>query len=146
MTTMQLGDVTAVLAKTWATVDDIVKVLDKADYWSRDFKNKALERSKKVEVRRLMRANRGEDGLPVFPSVTELDAEGKLVRRYKQIALFNLDDFKKVIHYHLEQSDHHKDIAKVYANRCEKQLNYQLDLFDADLKHKPVKGKGSRPR
>jgi len=54
----------------------------------------------------------------------------------KQELLFDMEDYKAVVNYHANLSNHHRTMAKGYADRCEQKHKVQLSLWDLDEKNK----------
>jgi hypothetical protein len=55
-----------------------------------------------------------------------LDEKGEPERVYKQEMLFDPEDYKKVVKYHLGLSEHHKNRAAGYIDRCARKHGPQL--------------------
>jgi hypothetical protein len=118
----------------WHTIDELVSILDESGYWEDGFRAKALANAKKTHVRGMIRKLKDKDGFPLFPSVRITDAEGVTRRVYKQELLFDVEDYKAVVNYHANLSNHHRTMAKGYADRCEKKYEVQLSLWDIEEK------------
>ncbi len=115
----------------WATVDEIIKRLDGADYWDREFRNRALLNEKKKEVRRQMKSLKDADGMPVFANVVVPDEEGGEKHVYKQETLFDVGDYEQTITYHVSAGQHHIDMAVRYRGRALARFQVQIPLpFD----------------
>ena len=114
----------------WQTIDDLVAICDQAGYWEVDFEYRALTNAKKMRIRKVISKLKDKDGFPHFPSVTILDDEGKRKRVYKQELLFDVEDYKTIVNYHARLSNHHRDMAKGYVKRCERNHKVQLSLWD----------------
>lgn len=100
----------AAKVQDWMTVDDLVALCDHEEFWSLDFVENALADLKKVAVRRLVRMKRwqDDDGRPIeLVSIVQRDVEtNKSTRAYKQLALFEVDDFIQVIADRRERRDY----------------------------------------
>lgn len=58
------------------------------------------------------------DGVPRYASIVRLDAAGREVRLYKQVALFDVDDFAAAIGYHRDEALSHMRAAAALTKRC----------------------------
>ena len=59
-----------------------------------EYREKALRRLVAQDLRKFINRERGADGLPIMLSVVDVDDEtGQAVRRYKQLDLFNREDY-----------------------------------------------------
>lgn len=116
--------------EAWLSIDDIAERCDAEGFWSDEWLAGALERAKKYELRRLLRAVEGDDGFPMYASITVTDEEGSETRLYKQEALFDVEDYVVVIKYHEKVAAHHLDRARTYldrgVNRYGNQLRFKL--------------------
>lgn len=106
----------------WSDVDAIVEKCDESDFWSEEFLAKALENAKRSEVRHLMKSLKDDEGMPIFHSVERTDPEtGESRRVYMQEVLFNPDDYRTVIEYHMYKATYHEKIARKLDERCRNQ-------------------------
>jgi len=106
----------------WSDVDDIVARLDENDFWTDEFTAKALENAKKAEVRHLVKSLKDDEGMPIFHSVERTDpVTGETKKVYMQEVLFNPDDYRTVIEYHMYKANYHEKIARKLNDRCQQQ-------------------------
>lgn len=110
----------------WASVDDIVSACDAEGFFDDAFLAASEANAKKLLVRRLMRRVKDDTGFPVWASIKTKDDEGNTVQRYKQETLFNVDDYRQVVGFHSQQSEHHREMAKTYITRCKTRFGKQL--------------------
>jgi hypothetical protein len=110
----------------WATTDELVSLLNAAEFWNDEFDQTAISERKKADVRRRIKQLRDEHGNPLYASVSEVDEEGSETRRYKQETLFDVRDYERVVDYHSDRSEYHKHMAVGYAKRCKEKFGVQL--------------------
>src|SRR5512137_1067427 len=120
-------------ADCFNTIEELVSMCDQAGFWTDDFLATVTDVAKKSTIRRLIRDVRDEDGWPSIGSIETTNEAGETVRVYKQEALFDIEDYRKVVAYHSERSRHHRNMAIGYAKRCKTRFNKQppLDFGDA---------------
>lgn len=117
--------------KDWSSLDEIIRELDKADYWDAEFIASAVEHAKKARLRGELNKHRDADGIPKFVSVLRTNEKGEEERVYKQESLFDVGDRKQAINYHVDRIRHHFDMAKHHQKRAFEQHRVQLALpFD----------------
>ena len=117
-------------ATSWQTIDDVVSMLDDVGFWDDGFARNAVSNAKKAYIRNLIRTLKDRDGFPLFPSVRMVDEDGNKRRVYKQETLFDVDDYRTMVDYHANLSNHHRQMAEGYVERCEKRHLVQLSLWD----------------
>lgn len=117
-------------ASEWQTIDSLVAICDEAGCWQAGFAQRAITNAKKLQIRKVVSNLKDKDGFPLFPSITVLDDEGKRKRVYKQELLFDVEDYKTVVNYHARLSNHHRDMAEGYVERCKEKHEVQLSLWD----------------
>ena len=114
----------------WATIDQIVDACNAAGFWSDDFLTDAEDAAKKSAARKLMKTLRA-GGSPEWASIVTTDEEGDEQRIYKQETLFDVEDYRQVVRYHVDRAKYHRETAQAYADRCEAKFDVQLRLpFD----------------
>lgn len=124
-------------ADSWDNLEDLVKICDKAKYWSPRLEKSAVMNAKKAHLRKALKI-KDEEGMPLFASIVTEDENGKKVRRYKQEALFDVEDYRQVAQYHMQAADHHTTMSKNYIRRCKTRFNVQLRFdFDKGTVEKP---------
>lgn len=104
----------------WKGIDEVVEACEKASFFDSRFRQEAEGRAKKVHIRRLIATLKDEEGFPLYASITVLGKNGEPQRVYKQEMLFDPEDYKKVVKYHLGLSEHHRNRAAGYVDRCAK--------------------------
>lgn len=112
----------------WATIDEIVSKLDDAGYWDEEFQAGALLDRKKAHVRRQMKSLKDENSWPMFANVVTRDADGNEARVYKQETLFDLNDYRQTVRYHVEAGQHHIRMAIGYRAQAFKRYQVQIPL------------------
>lgn len=120
------GDITR-KSGGWHTVDAIVKMLDKADFWTNDTVATAEQNFKKSFVRKMIRKIKDDNDWPEWASI-EIERDGQKVRVYKQETLFNLSDYKQVVRYHKARGSYHARMANGYVRRARERLGTQMRL------------------
>jgi hypothetical protein len=121
-------------ADRWNTIDELLSLCEEEGYWTEDFLEKAVDEAKKSHIRKCIKQLKDSDGWDQWASVETQTAEGDTVRVYKQEALFDVEDYRQVVHYHNDRSDYHAKKAESYAARCQKRFNVQLTLPFEDRK------------
>lgn len=117
-------------AAKWATIDELVAMLDDADYWEEEFIQGSLDMAKKAAIRGTIAQLKDANGWPVFASVVQMDDDGNKVRIYKQESFFDPDDYYQVTTYHVGLARHHSTKAKGYAKRAQERYGMQIPLPD----------------
>lgn len=125
MTRERFADATA-QANRWANIDTLIALCDEHGFWTDEFIAHVEDNAKKSFVRRMIKTLKTDEGDPVWASVEMTDDEGKTVRVYKQETLFSLDDYRQVVEYHTDRSNHHREMAMGYATRCRKRFKKQI--------------------
>jgi hypothetical protein len=69
-------------------------------------------------IRHQFRQSRDNDGLCEWASVERRLANGDTEKVYKQLSMFNKEDFKIQIDYHAQQATYHARTANTLASRC----------------------------
>jgi hypothetical protein len=89
----------------------------------------------KVEIRHAVKSLRDEDGEPVWENVTGKAKGGKEEKRYKQLALFNFEDFVECASSYASRAHGQMRRANELAKLCKKRTGRQIPLpfpdFDA---------------
>lgn len=123
------GFLSVTTAATWANIDDLVAMLDAADFWDEAFLAEAAEHVKKSYIRGNIKRIKDDAGWPLFASVvTTNPMTGQEERRYKQEAIFDRDDYAQVVRYHLRRAEHHQQTAMGYARNAHARYGLQLSL------------------
>jgi hypothetical protein len=79
------------------------------------------------EVRATLR--RKVDGVPLYANVEQVDpTTGETVRRYKQTAMFDVDDYVSAIASCQRRADAERRTARALRDDCAKRLGVQLRL------------------
>lgn len=112
----------------WATIDELVSMLDKAEYWDEAFTAQAVAQRKKIHIRGVIRNLKDKDGWPIFASVVQVDEDGNEVRIYKQETFFDRDDYMQVVSYHVDIVRHHVTMAVGYRQRAKHRYGMQIEL------------------
>ena len=123
-------------ADAWASVDQLVAACNEAEIWPEGFLETVEAKAKKAHVRRMVRSLKDEGGWPLWASIETTNERGEPVRIYKQETLFDVGDYRQVVHYHSDRSRHHRTMAIGYAQRCKRRFGRQLMLpFDDEIDH-----------
>lgn len=118
----------------WATIDKIVEACDAAGFWGENFLLEVESAAKKSAARKLMKSMRNGNA-PEWASIVTTNEDGEEQRIYKQETLFDVEDYRQVVRYHVDRSKYHKDTAQAYADRCEAKFSVQLRLSFDTRKH-----------
>lgn len=114
----------------WATIDEIVDACNEAGFWGDEFLMEVENAAKKSAARKLMKSLRSGNA-PEWASIVTTDENGDEKRIYKQETLFDVEDYRQVVRYHVNRAKYHRETAQGYADRCETKFNVQLRLaFD----------------
>lgn len=119
-------------ANEWLEFDDVVRKMDEAGLFPQELASSAVASGKRIYVRRALARMKDKVGFPLYPSVRITDADGKKKRVYKQLSLFEIDDYKAVVNTHVDLSNHHRRMAEGYADRCLQLHQIQLSLWDLE--------------
>lgn len=119
-------------ADSWATIDDLVELCESDGYWSNEFQATAALNAKKAHVRRMIRTLRDSDDWPVWASVETTNDKGETVRVYKQETLFDVEDYRQVVSYHVDRTNYSRRMATGYARRCKKRFHKQIPMHFED--------------
>ena len=122
----------------WASIGELLRACDEAGYWTDEFLATTTENAKKSHIRKMVKV-RDEAGWPLVASVTTANEDGELVQKYKQESLFDREDYRQVVAFHGERSNHHRKMAVGYAERCFKKFDVQLPLDFGDGSADPGK-------
>lgn len=114
----------------WATIDELVSMLDHAEYWDDAFTAQAVAQRKKIHIRGVIRNLKDKDGWPLFASVVQTDEDGNEIRIYKQEEFFDRDDYMQVVDYHVDIVRHHTKMALGYRDRAKVRYGMQIPLPD----------------
>ncbi len=118
-------------ADAWMSIENLVGLCDREEFWKDDFIAGALGDAKKAHIRRLIKQLKDEDKWPLWASVETTNEEGETERVYKQELLFDPNDYRQVVEYHSKRASYHRKTAEGYAARCRKRFDVQLHLaFD----------------
>ena len=71
-----------------------------------------------VHIRRVIKQQKREDGLSEWESTVSVGVDGKSARRYKQLSLFDVSDFRQVSQYHTDRARYHGRKANTLVRRC----------------------------
>lgn len=112
----------------WATIDELVENLNRAEFWDDEFKSKALDDRKKAYVRTQMRSMKDETGWRLFANVITQDDNGQEKHVYKQETLFDIKDYQQTVNYHVATGKHHIRMAVGYRNHAFRRYDVQIPL------------------
>jgi hypothetical protein len=121
-------------SKGFLSIEEIVARLDAGDFWTDEFLESAIFEAKKSLARKFAREAKDKNGERVFHSIENVNSDGDTVRVYKQEVLFNKEDYRQVIGYHVQRSDYHKGEAKRMQVACLKRCGVQIELGFGDSK------------
>jgi hypothetical protein len=93
------ADILLSLTRKKIDIDSLVEALAEQNAFDEYDEESAVRNWRKVQVRRAIKSLKGSDGLPLIFSIVDADENGKGVRKYKQEALFNVDEYRQVIEY-----------------------------------------------
>jgi hypothetical protein len=137
-------------SKGFLSIEEIVSRLDGGDFWTDEFLETAVFEAKKSLARKFAREAKDKNGERIFHSIERVDSEGDTVRAYKQETLFDKEDYRQVIAYHVQQAHYHKGEAKRMQSACLQRLGVQIELTFDDGKQaqraKPAKKVKSQKR
>ena len=112
------------------TIEEVVTMLDEKSYnWGADFNARELAKAKKARIRREISRLKDKEGFPKFPSIIVVGEDGVRKQVFKQETLFDVEDYKTIVSYHVKLSNHHRDMAKGYVKRCKARHEVQLSLW-----------------
>lgn len=110
-----------------ATLDAIIDRLDAADYFDDDFFATVIDSGKRTMTRGYLKRIKGPDGRPLWYSVLAASAQDTR-RRYKQLELFDLEDFRQAIDYAVTRAQYWQGQAETLREALSKRYGEQLTL------------------
>ena len=115
---------------SWASLEDIVTACDEAeDFWDAAWLTTAVDIAKKSLLRKFIREVKDESGMPLWHSLVTVDADGTEIRKYKQEALFDKEDYLQVIQYYVDRTTYNMRMAETLRDRViKRQYIEQLTL------------------
>lgn len=95
----------------WKSVDAIRRACDEQGFWSSRFIERCMDTAKNDVIRGLIRCVKLKDGEGQRDELVGVvqKVNGKDVRAYKQLSLFDLGDFRQVIRFHTDRAGHHNE-------------------------------------
>lgn len=83
----------------WVSTEHIVALCDEGDFWTEEFSRHALLEQKKTRVRNLIASiHTDANGREIeFLNLSQQDESGQDITVYKQLDLFEIDDFVQVV-------------------------------------------------
>jgi hypothetical protein len=119
--------------RQWGNRIDEMAAVAVHENWFPEAKEIGPEVYVKMRLRQMASKKDPETGLPLLGSIVVVDEKtGKKEQRYKQLSLFEPEDYIVVCKYHNKMSGHHKRMAKAYAEDCYKRFGVQL-YFDFEM-------------
>lgn len=109
-------------------IEEVIARLDAGRFWDADFVNNALMEAKKSDTRHMSRTIKGKDGHRLLRSIELTNSAGEVVIGYKQEALFNVQEYKQSVAYHVARAIHHDGEARYLQGRCLTRYQVQIDL------------------
>lgn len=126
--------------KKHANIDELRKALDKADWFSPEFLENAIEHAKNQAIRSTMNKCKDADGVSEFLSIIITNEKGEEERVYKQESLFEMKDYEQTQDYHRDRAQHHVDMHNLLGERAYKKFSkktrapIQLSLISSTKK------------
>lgn len=111
-----------VINQAFATIDDIVRAMDKAHVFPEEEERAVVTKWKKAEARRLVRQMKDDSGWPLFFNIVIQDQKGHKQRVYAQEALFDLQQYRQAITYFKGVSVQAAATANELARRARRRL------------------------
>jgi len=112
----------------WATIDDLVDHVVASVGIPDEVSQHAVRDSVARTVRQQIKTFKDADGLAQFESIEVESPDGTTVRVYKQLSLFNKDDYRLSIHWYSERGRYYCRKANTLAKRCNKEHRTQMPL------------------
>lgn len=112
----------------WKSVDSIRRACDEQGFWSEQFIERGLVTAKNDVIRGLVRRVKlkdGEGGHDELVGVIQ-KINGKKERVYKQLSLFDADDFVQVVGFHTDRAGHHSKEAKRFIRLAIERLGGEM--------------------
>jgi hypothetical protein len=110
-------------------IDTLVEKLVAAHAFPEVEEDAILLQWRKSQVRRAVKSLKNEHGIPLIFSIVDVEASGQMVRKYKQEALFNMDDYKQVIEYCRERGSYWRKLEKYLLRSARDKFGEQAQLF-----------------
>jgi t-SNARE complex subunit (syntaxin) len=113
----------------WKDIEGLISALDDSDYWTDEFYQKSEREAKAHHIRKMMRSFKDEEGFPQFASVEVNLPDGRTSRVYKQLDLFERDDFGQARRYCVGKIRRYKYLYDGYTEREKRRFGSQLVLL-----------------
>lgn len=101
---------------SWATIDELT------DYCQSRLPSPPTEQMRrdwfKDRIRRVIKQNQRDNGLSEWESTLSTGPDGRAVRRYKQLTLFTINDYRQVSEYHADRARYHGRKANSLVRLC----------------------------
>jgi len=112
----------------WGTIEDLILHVQKSGPLPEEFVTTAARKQLAAVIRRVIKKRHDVDGLAEFESVERQTSDGETERVYKQIALFDREDFKLAIDYFAATARYHARKANSLTKRCNQQTGSKRQL------------------
>lgn len=108
------------------TIETLVEEATRAGIWGEDHFDDLIFKAKAADIRRAIKSFKDKDGFPTWGNVKHQISEDETEQVYKPIALFDVDEYKQVILYHIDRGQYHFKNAQHLIRRCAAERGVQL--------------------
>lgn len=112
----------------WASIDDLLAHVAGQIEVPEEFSRTAVQDRLKKVIRRQLKARRDADGLAQWESIERPGEGGEAEKVYKQLAMFDRDDYRITIDYYAQAGTYNLRKANTLAQRCNRTLKTRLPL------------------
>jgi hypothetical protein len=116
-------------SQRWLSIQELIDALDGSDFWDEQFYEKSEREAKAHFIRKMMRSFKDETGFPQFASVEVALPDGQISRIYKQLDLFERDDFTQTRAYCKSKIRHFNYLYEGYTKRELQKFGTQTLLY-----------------
>lgn len=115
--------------KTRTDIDSLADRIEKDGVFPEEDDNALVRKAHKDAIRREIQKMRNADGERVIFSVVELGHDGQEIRKYKQMSLFSVEDFKQAIEYARRNKRHWAKEERYLLKHAKRMYGEDTTLF-----------------
>lgn len=108
--------------------DDLTHLLIANGMWADKDPAEMIFAFQKSETRKWLKTLKDEHGRPAFANIEIENEAGETVHVYMQPYLFDIEQFKQVINYHISKTKYHANEAKEFQKELQSKYNVQYEL------------------
>lgn len=104
--------------ENWGTIEEIFAFVTERVAIPKEFRDTAVRKALTPIIRRKIKARHDDEGLAEFESVERTKEDGNTERVYKQITLFDKNDYQLAVSYYQERGLYYCKKANSLVKRC----------------------------